>query len=74
MEWYCVVLFWNYISQLREGAQALKFCVIIEEKKTPMRLESNQVNKHSWLVFRQLQDREREREIQRVGINSLEAV
>ena len=38
----------------REGAEALKFCVIIEEKKTPMRLESNQVNKHSWLVFRQL--------------------
>ena len=23
------------------------FCVIIEEKKTPMRVESNQVNKHS---------------------------
>ena len=41
--------------------KALKFCVIIEEKKTPMRLESNQVNKHSWLVFRQLQPRERER-------------
>ena len=61
--WIVMVFVWNmwYVlfRNLREGA--LKFCVIIEEKKTPMGLESNQVNKHSWLVFRQLQHIERER-------------